>query len=163
MTLRIPRILGRYMIRQPHPLFRPCLNKGWGFGYWIYYVKPIVVAGDVNGDGKTDFIVGAHAADPGGRSAAGSAYVYSGAGGVLLYQRDGGAAGDQFGYSVSAAGDVNGDGKADFIVGAHAADPGGRSAAGSAYVYSGAEGSILHQRDGETAGDQFGTSVGGAK
>ena len=130
-----------------------------GFGYWIYYVKPVVVAGDVNGDGKTDFIVGASGADPGGRSAAGSAYVYSGADGSLLYQRDGGAAGDNFGYSVSTAGDVNGDGKADFIVGAHSADPGGRGSAGSAYVYSGADGSLLYQRDGGSAGDEFGYSV----
>ena len=124
---------------------------------------PGPVAGDVNGDGKPDFIVGAHQADPGGRADAGSAYVYSGADGSLLYQKDGGATGDNFGLSVSTAGDVNGDGKADFIVGAHGADPGGRADAGSAYVYSGADGSILYQKDGGATGDFFGHSVGGAK
>ena len=69
---------------------------------------------------------------------------------------------DNFGTSVSTAGDVNGDGKADFIVGAFWANPGGRADAGSAYVYSGADGSILYQKDGEAVGDQFGISVGGA-
>ena len=117
----------------------------------------------MNGDGNADFIVGAFAASPGGRVNAGSAYVYSGADGALLYQRDGGAAGDNFGISVSTAGDLNGDGKADFIVGAYLADPGGRLSAGSAYIYSGADGSILYQKDGEAAYDSFGYSVSGAK
>ena len=41
---------------------------------------------------------------------------------------------DRSGISVSGAGDVNGDGLADFIVGAWLADPGGESAAGESYV-----------------------------
>ena len=128
-------------------------------GYWVYYEQPVVVVGDVNGDGKADFIVGARGADPGGRADAGSAYVYSGADGSLLYQKDGGAASDRLGVSVSTAGDMNGDGKADFIVGAYYVDPGGRANAGSAYIYSGADGSLLYQRDGGAAGDNFGLSV----
>ena len=82
-------------------------------------------AGDVNGDGFADVIVGAIGADPGGLQFAGSAYVYSGADGSLLHQWDGGAADDWFGESVSGAGDVNGDGFADVIVGADGASPGG--------------------------------------
>ena len=128
-------------------------------GYWVYYEQPVVVVGDVNGDGKADFIVGARGADPGGRADAGSAYVYSGADGSLLYQKDGGAASDRLGVSVSTAGDMNGDGKADFIVGAYYVDPGGRANAGSAYIYSGADGSLLYQKDGGAAGDNFGLSV----
>jgi len=112
-------------------------------------------AGDVDGDGRPDFVIGAHAAGFG----AGAAFVYSGATGALLYQKSGGAPGDLLGYSVGSAGDVNGDGRADFIVGANAADPGGRSAAGSAYVYSGATGGLLLRRDGAAAGDQLGISV----
>ena len=119
----------------------------------------VSAAGDVNGDGKADFIVGANGTDAGGNQDAGSAYVYSGANGSLLYQGDGAVAFDQFGFSVSTAGDVNGDGKADFIVGAATASTGGKVSAGSAYVYSGADGSLLHQKDGAAAGDIFGVSV----
>ena len=59
---------------------------------------------------------------------------------TLLYQKDGAFASDNLGFSVAGTGDVDGDGKADFIVGAPFADPGGRTDAGSAYVYSGATG-----------------------
>ncbi len=118
-------------------------------------------AGDIDGDGKADFIIGATGADPGGISNAGSAYVYSGATGALLYQKNGAAAGDNLG-SVASAGDVNGDGRADFIIGAYAAAPGGLITAGSAFVYSGATGALLFQKDGAAAGDQLGFSVAGA-
>jgi len=119
-------------------------------------------AGDVNGDGFPDLIVGARNTDPGGLIDAGSAYVYSGLDGALIYQWDGGAAGDQFGRSVSAAGDVNNDGVADVIVGADGANPDGRIKAGSAYVYSGADGSLLWQGNGGKTNDRFGTSVSAA-
>ncbi len=116
-------------------------------------------AGDVNGDGRADFIVGAAYASPGGRVNAGSVYLYSGADGALLYQKDGGMAGDRFGERVASAGDVNGDGKADFIIGAYEADPGGLFSAGSAFVYSGATGALLYQKNGAAGGDILGVSV----
>ena len=70
-------------------------------------------AGDVNGDGFADLIVGAP-----GDAPSGSARVYSGIDGNVLYTFDGDDADDLFGVSVSGAGDVNGDGFADLIVGA---------------------------------------------
>ncbi|MFQ5606686.1 MAG: FG-GAP-like repeat-containing protein [Candidatus Zixiibacteriota bacterium] len=91
-------------------------------------------AGDVNNDGFADLIVGAWLNDAGG-SQAGQAYVYSGHTGALLYTFTGAAAGDQFGHSVSGAGDVNNDGIADLIVGGLLNDAGG-SNAGRAYVYT---------------------------
>ncbi|RKF14242.1 hypothetical protein D6851_17340, partial [Altericroceibacterium spongiae] len=105
-------------------------------------------AGDVNGDGYDDVIVGAHGNDDGG-STAGAAYVLfgkaSGFGTVDLgsglsaadgFQIMGAVAGDSLGYSVSSAGDVNGDGYDDLIVGAYYNDDGG-STAGAAYVLFG--------------------------
>ena len=113
-------------------------------------------AGDVNGDGYDDLIIGARNADPNGNSNAGETYiVYGGAsapgtGGVLdLSDLDGTNgfiltgidAGDRSGRSVSSAGDVNGDGYDDLIIGASGADPNGRSSLGETYVvYGGATG-----------------------
>ncbi len=118
--------------------------------------------GDVDGDGKPDFIIDALYAQPGGLASAGSAYLYSGACGALLYWKNGAAQGDNLGASAAGAGDVNGDGRADFIVGARQADPGGRSDAGSAYVYSGTDGALIFQKDGTASGDRLGISVAGA-
>jgi len=107
-------------------------------------------------------IVGANGEDPAGFLKRGSAYVYSGIDGTLIYQWTGEVPGDQFGYAVSGAGDVNGDGIADLIVGALNADPGGRAGAGSVYVYSGADFSVLFRLNGERNHDEFGISVAGA-
>src|SRR5439155_2323481 len=87
---------------------------GDNFGVWVSS------AGDVSGDGYADVIVGALRNEAGGTDA-GRAYVYYGGPGadaVADLTLTGAAAGDLFGNSVSSAGDVNGDGSADVIVGA---------------------------------------------
>jgi hypothetical protein len=117
-------------------------------------------AGDVNNDGFDDFIVGAFGDDNNGMNS-GSARVFSGVDGSVLYTFNGDSAGDQFGGSVSGVGDVNNDGFADFIVGAFGDDNNG-SASGSARVFSGATGAILYNFNGDSQGDQFGISVSGA-
>ena len=93
-------------------------------------------AGDVNGDGLADVIVGAPFDDNNGTDS-GSARVFSGVDGSVLFTFDGGSTGDRFGWSVSGAGDVNGDGIDDLIVGATGADPGGVQSAGESYVVFG--------------------------
>lgn len=133
-----------------------------GIDPFDWFGLTVAGVGDVNGDGRADFIVGAPLADPGGVVNAGSIFVYSGATGTLLYRKDGAAFLDNFGRSVAGAGDIDGDGRADFIVGALLADPGGVEAAGSAFVYSGATGSLLYQKDGADSVDLFGRSVAGA-
>src|SRR5690606_28077584 len=117
-------------------------------------------AGDVNNDGFGDLIAGAIGDDNNG-SGSGSARVFSGADGSILYTFDGDSADDQFGESVSGAGDVNNDGFEDLIVGASFDDNNG-SNSGSARVFSGADGSSLYTFDGDSAFDFLGVSVSGA-
>jgi hypothetical protein len=107
-------------------------------------------AGDVNGDGIDDLIIGAISASPNGISDAGQSYVVFGsnsgfAEGLDLSALNGSngfaingiAANDASGWSVSSAGDVNGDGFDDLIIGAPNADPNGINAAGQSYVVFG--------------------------
>ena len=108
-------------------------------------------AGDVNGDGFDDLIVGARSADPNGADSGASYVVFGRASGfassILLSTLDGTsgfklsgvAADDRSGYSVSGAGDVNGDGFDDLIVGARNADPNGISKSGASYVVFGGD------------------------
>lgn len=114
-------------------------------------------AGDVNGDGYSDILIGAS----GRNSATGRAYVFLGGKSVATtpyLTLDGEAAGDEFGYSASSAGDVNGDGYSDFMVGAFAHN----SSEGKVYLYYGGPDSNATATvtfSGETAGSIFGYSI----
>ncbi len=114
-------------------------------------------AGDVNQDGYADLIVGAYGDNSNG-VASGSAYLYSGKSGSILTSFIGDSAGDTFGWSVSGAGDVNGDGYADLIVGAPHDAPNGIDS-GMARVLSGKSGGVLYTFDGDSSNDFFGEWV----
>jgi len=136
-------------------------------------------AGDVNGDGYDDLIIGAYGADPGGNRTAGESYVVFGGArapgmdGVLALSALSGTSGftlngidpsDGSGRSVSSAGDVNGDGYDDLIIGAREADPGGAGNAGETYVvYGGATGTestVPITAQGTAAADNFTGNAG---
>jgi hypothetical protein len=148
----------------------------------------VTSAGDINGDGFDDLIIGAPSTDPNGQSSAGSSYVVfgqvegfdatmdlstlDGSNGFVI---NGINAGDFLGGSVSSAGDVNGDGIDDLIIGAPGTDPNGQSSAGSSYVVFGQAGGFdatldLSTLDGSNgfvinginAGDFLGGSVSSA-
>jgi len=103
------------------------------------YGSSATTAGDVNGDGYSDVIVGAYRYDN-GQSDEGRAFVYLGSATGLSASPNWTAESDQaaawFGYCVSTAGDVNGDGYSDVIVGAYGFDN-GQSNEGRAYVFQG--------------------------
>lgn len=110
-------------------------------------------AGDVDGDGVSDVIAGA----PGMNAA----FVYSGSTGKQIYRITGDSADVDLGTAVAGVGDVDGDGRADFVASAPSSRAGGQPT-GRVYVYSGRTGKILSTLSGERANDSFGSTVGGA-
>jgi len=133
----------------------PNPQAGAGFGN-------SVAVGDVNGDGKADIAVGVPAEGVGANTQQGRTYVFSGTDSSRLLTLDtpNPQAGAYFGYSV-AVGDVNGDGRDDIAAGAPAEGVGANTQHGRAYVFSGADGSLLLTLDtpNPQVGGGFGNSV----
>lgn len=125
-----------------------------GAGSYHYSGDEVSSAGDINGDGIDDLIVGASSAPRDGFYAVGASYVVFGGGmvgstgtvnlsdlnGTDGFALNGVYAYDLAGSSVSGAADINGDGVDDLIIGAGLADPGGNENAGVTYVVYGGRG-----------------------
>lgn len=131
-------------------------SPGDGFGW------SVDGAGDVDNDGFDDLIIGSPVTNY-FISQSGSAVVVSGRTGEALYFYNGDHVGDQFGHSVSAAGDVNDDGFDDFIIGAPSyslVEP--DTFPGAAFLYSGINGALIRFYVGPSDDSYFGYSVDGA-
>lgn len=142
-------------------------------------------AGDVNGDGLADIVLGAFGADPSGTNS-GRAYVVFGKDGdtdeVLLldvtdgvggFTIDGEATSDVAGFSVSGAGDFDGDGLADIVIGASGSNANGNDSGRAYFVFGKADTTLVELTSitagvggftltGEAAGDNLGGSVAAA-
>ncbi|MBN1517268.1 FG-GAP repeat protein, partial [Candidatus Sumerlaeota bacterium] len=127
-----------------------------------YFGSSVSTAGDVNGDGYSDVIVGAEHYDN-GQADEGRVFVYHGSASGLSGSADWSAESDQanayFGASVSTAGDVNGDGYSDVIIGAYGYDN-GQADEGRVYVFQGSASGLLTTASWTAECDQTSASLG---
>ena len=139
-------------------------------------------AGDVNGDGLDDILIGAREADPNNVTSSGASYVVFGKsdGSVVelstIDNADDGNAGfvingvdmnDRSSFNLSGGGDINGDGLDDIIIGAGEAEPNGVVATednrGASYVVFGkSDGAIVELSEIDDGNDNNGFVINGA-
>jgi hypothetical protein len=133
-----------------------------------YFGFSVAGAGDVNDDGYADLVVGAYQYDN-GNTDEGAAFLFLGTvlgpSDTTAWSAEGNQNSAWFGYSVAGAGDVNGDGKSDVIVGAYLYDDGSADE-GEAFVYHGTSIGLTNAAawavDSDQGGANFGLSVAGA-
>lgn len=113
--------------------------------------------GDMDGDGVMDLVCGGS----GYLSATGLVRTYSGKTGSKLLEIVGPKPSTGFGSRVAGAGDVNGDGAPDLLVGTPAYESAGEPERGAVWVYSGADGALIHFVEGDNQYDYFGYSIAG--
>ncbi|MCF0073854.1 FG-GAP-like repeat-containing protein [Dyadobacter sp. CY261] len=132
------------------------------------YGASVAAAGDVNGDGFGDLIVGAPYYD-GATTDNGAVFVYHGSqfGVTVVWnlKLDGTQTNQYFGFSVAGAGDVNGDGIRDVIIGAPSYDKVGCNNCGAAFVHHGSTLGVTNfstKLEGTQTESQLGYSVASA-
>ena len=191
-----PHVGESYLVpgkKDGEPIQLAAVNEGRAPGFAIrgiatngdLSISSLSGAGDFNGDGLLDFILGARYADAAGRGRAGESFVIFGKGdgeridldevraGRGGFAIEGARENDRCGTSVSGAGDFNGDGLADLLIGAPGASLHGGPDSGMSYVvYGKRDGKLIDLEPGLTGPDGFeirgmagsglGSSVSGA-
>ncbi|MFQ5749411.1 MAG: FG-GAP-like repeat-containing protein, partial [Planctomycetota bacterium] len=136
----------------------PVGNRQTGFGF------SLADAGDVDGDGFDDLLVGAPSSRPGPPSSifnSGAAFLYSGSDGALLWKLEGVEENELLGASVCRVGDLDGDGLPDVAVGdSLSADP-DPPRPGKVLLLRGFDGAPIRVLQSTVLGDDFGLSVAG--
>ena len=132
---------------------------GLGGGSWCGYA----VAGldDLDGDGCQEILIGSKWDGSSGVRYAGLARVFSGGTGAELFRVSGRGEDAQLGSAVASAGDVDGDGVSDFLIGSPAGDVAGMNKAGHADVYSGNTWQLLWRYEGSAQYEFLGHGVAG--
>lgn len=127
-----------------------------------FFGTVVADAGDVNADGRADYAVGApfYTDQQTVGFFKGRAYVYSGLDGTLLHLFEG-ASYERLGSTLAAAGDLDGDGADDIVVGS-LPDPGGLVDVGRLEAWSGATGALISSIQGSTSGEMLGTAADGS-
>ena len=133
------------------------LYRRYGAVDYDLFGAAVANLGDVDGDGAGDFLVGSPMGEL--RAGPGAVYLYSGRSGGLLRVQLGNAVGDRFGHALAGVGDVSGDGRPDYLVGSNTYPAG--AGIGAAWLYSGADGTLLRSIDGASPGEGMGFHLGG--
>jgi hypothetical protein len=128
-----------------------------------WFGKSVDAAGDVNGDGHPDVIVGAPYGKGTVLSNVGEARVFSGLNGSVIRTFNSTNGVEVFGTSVSGAGDVDKDGWDDVIIGAPQYTNGTLHDAGRAYVLSGRTGNVIWSWAGVSSGENYAICVDGGR
>ncbi|MGE0143813.1 MAG: integrin alpha [Planctomycetota bacterium] len=139
---------------------RQTIADVFGDGEGDLFGSVIAAVGDVDRDGIDDFVVGApENGAPIGHYGPGYAKLFSGRTRTMLRKIQGTNVADEFGSSLAPAGDVDGDGRADFLVGSLLESRPGATGQGSARIYAGSDGRVLRDFYAEAGSDHFGVAV----
>ncbi len=132
------------------------LRTWYGNGAWEGFGRSVAPAGDVNGDGRPDFVVAAghYYMNPVGGS--GYVKVISSAGPTIWEWRGAGTSSDMFGYQAGGMGDADGDGRPDIYAFSWLQRQRSPLSPARVTVYSGKTGKKLWSVSSDVAGDGFG-------